>query len=91
MILRGDISEGLNVKSEGVRNDRLTINIGGHRYVYKAKDEGIEIAELARKFEKMLQFSAGRALQWLKKNSDLLSGSKKEIDDATDTAIKSEN
>lgn len=50
------------------------IKINGHMYVYEPR--GLSINDLARKFSKMYQFSKGKALAWLKKNSILVKGSK---------------
>jgi hypothetical protein len=69
--------ESLTVKFEGTEGDNeMTISVNGHKYGYSAKEGGLDMKEIAQKFEKMLQFSAGRALNWLKKNTVLVSGSK---------------
>ena len=52
-------------------------SVSQSRYsVHPQKEGGLDIADIARKFEKMLQFSAGKALNWLKKNTVLSTGSK---------------
>ena len=71
------LNEALEVKMAGVEGDKLFITINGHRYGYSAKEDDETFSELSRKFQKMLTFSAGRALAWLKKHSILVSGSKK--------------
>jgi hypothetical protein len=71
------LDEALNVKYEGHEGDmKIFVSVNGHKYAYTKKEDGIDLGDIARKFEKMLQFSAGRALQWLKKNTELVSGSK---------------
>jgi hypothetical protein len=71
------IDEALNVKYEGHEGDsKIFVSVNGHKYTYSKKEDGIDLGDIARKFEKMLQFSAGRALQWLKKNTELIGGSK---------------
>jgi hypothetical protein len=63
---------GYDPKPDGVE---IHVEINGHKYGYSQKEGGLDIGEIARKFEKMLQFSAGKALAWLKKNTTLTSGS----------------
>jgi len=74
------LNEALNVKYEGHESTpngtEIFITINGHKYGYTQKDGDLDIADIARKFEKMLQFSAGKALNWLKKHTTLSSGSK---------------
>jgi hypothetical protein len=79
---RVDETEGLIVKKIGLRDKdgakELAITINGHEYGYKEKEDGDKkITDVATTFEKMLKYSAGRALQWLKRNTVLSSGSKK--------------
>ncbi len=71
------LNEALEVKFSGLKENILHITIGGHDYGYEEKQGGTKIQEIARKFEKMLTFSTGRALDWLKKNAQLATGSKK--------------
>ena len=71
------LGEAFDVKYEGHEgNDKIFISINGKKYGYGKKEGGLELGDIARKFEKMLQFSAGRALTWLKKNTELVAGSK---------------
>lgn len=71
------LDEALNVKYEGHEGDtKIFVSVNGHKYTYAKKEAGLDLGDIARKFEKMLQFSAGRALQWLKKNTELVGGSK---------------
>lgn len=68
------------ITSDGLKGDQLFIKIGDHQYGYKQKEGGLDLKDIARKFEKMLQFSAGKALNWLKRNADHTSGGKKELE-----------
>lgn len=52
----------------------ITIEINGKPYDYKAS--GVSFEELLRKFKKMLGFSEGKALVWLKKNAEHVGGGK---------------
>jgi hypothetical protein len=74
------LNEALKVKYEGHKNGpdgvEIQVDINGHKYGYSQKDGDLDIGDIARKFEKMLQFSAGRALNWLKQHTNLTSGSK---------------
>jgi hypothetical protein len=78
-IIVNSLNEALNVKYAGHEAGKdgveIFITINGHKYGYKQKEGDLEIGDIARKFEKMLQFSAGRALAWLKKHTTLSSGS----------------
>ena len=73
------LNEKLEVKYIGHESTpsgvEISIDVNGHKYGYQQKEGDIAIADVARKFEKMLQFSAGRALTWLKKHTKLSSGS----------------
>ena len=61
----------------GVKNDQYFIKVNDNDYGYKLKaDTDFTIDEIAEKFIKILKYSAGRALNWLKKNTELASGSK---------------
>lgn len=75
------IDENLAVKYNGHKNGpegvEIQVDVNGHKYGYSQKEGDLDIGDIARKFEKMLQFSAGRALTWLKKHTVLTSGSKK--------------
>lgn len=54
----------------------IFVTINGHKYGYSQKEGDLDIADIARKFSKMLQFSHGKALTWLKKHTELTTGSK---------------
>jgi hypothetical protein len=75
------LNEAFEVKYAGHdtsgKETEIHVDINGHRYGYSAKDGDLDIADVARKFEKMLKFSQGRALNWLKKHTILSSGSAK--------------
>ena len=60
----------------------IFVTINGHKYGYSQKEGDLDIADIARKFSKMLKFSNGKAITWLKKHTELSSGSKStEADD----------
>jgi hypothetical protein len=75
------LNEAFDVKYAGHdtsgKETEIHVDINGHRYGYSAKDGDLDIADVARKFEKMLKFSQGKALNWLKKHTTLTSGSAK--------------
>jgi len=75
------LNEAFEVKYAGHdtsgKETEIHVDINGHRYGYSAKDGDLDIADVARKFEKMLKFSQGKALNWLKKHTTLTSGSAK--------------
>ena len=79
-ITTDSLNEALKVKYEGHKNGpdgvEIQVDINGHKYGYSQKEGDLDIGDIARKFEKMLQFSAGRALNWLKQHTTLTSGSK---------------
>jgi len=79
-ILVENLNESLDVRYEGHKSTpkgtEIFVTINGHRYGYTQKEGDLDIGDIARKFEKMLQFSAGKALSWLKKHTTLTSGSK---------------
>lgn len=54
----------------------IFVTINGHKYGYSQKDGDLDIADIARKFSKMLKFSNGKALSWLKKHTELTTGSR---------------
>jgi hypothetical protein len=74
-----ELDEKLEVKYAGHESKpdgvEIHVEINGHKYGYSQKEGGLDIGDIARKFEKMLQFSAGKALTWLKKNTVLTAGS----------------
>lgn len=57
----------LVVKPLGKQGSQYVIDINGKKYGYSCSDE------IYRKFLKIMQFSAGRALAWFKKNAGLKS------------------
>lgn len=65
-----------SVRSLGVSDGRLSVNIDGRIYGYEPLS-GEEIEKVRKSFEGLLKHSQGRALAWLKKNSTLVSGGKK--------------
>ncbi len=67
------VVEELKISKASVKNGELLTSINGNQYSYKPV--GMDIDRLHSKFNKMLGFSAGKALAWLKKNSELSSGS----------------
>jgi len=72
-----NISEAMgDVKSLGITGDVLYVDVKGHKYGYKQK-EGEDLKEIARKFEKMLQFASWKALNFLKRHTEEASGTKK--------------
>ena len=73
-----EIDENLIVDPLDVTKDFFYVSINGTVYGYQAKSGG-NIEDLAKTFKGMLKYSAGRALAWLKKNAELVSGSKKAI------------
>lgn len=64
-------AESLWLEPIGKRGNAYYLSINGHEYGYDMT------AQNWGKFLKILQFSRGRALAWLKKNSKLVAGSKK--------------
>lgn len=62
----------------GMEGDVYSLSINGHKYSYKAKPESdLSIQEIGEKFVKILKYSSGRALNWLKKHTVLEKGSAK--------------
>lgn len=90
-IIVDSLNEAFDVKYAGHdtsgKETEIHVDINGHRYGYSAKDGDLDIADVARKFEKMLKFSQGRALNWLKKHTTLTSGSAK-IEAADSKGVK---
>lgn len=76
-----------DIKMVGMRGDTLEIAVKGQKYGHKAKT-GMDIKEIARKFEKMLQFSSWKALNWLNKQTEIVSGSKKKQETDTKGMVK---
>ena len=71
-----EIDENLSLSNLGVEGDILYILINGNKYGYKAP-AGKDIEDLAKSFAGMAKHSAGKALSWIKKNAELVFGSKK--------------
>lgn len=60
----------------GEEDGMYIIRISGQEYGYKPKKGG-RMKDMIKGFEKLHKHNKGRALAWLKKNSDLVKGSKK--------------
>lgn len=72
------VNEGeLTIVPVGLRGTTFYVRVNGNEYGYGSKGEGLTIKEIADKFGKLLKYSTGRALAWLKKNTELVSGSTK--------------
>lgn len=85
-IKEGVLNEEFNVVPVGLKGSEYHIKINGHDYGYKAKaDSELTIQEIGEKFVKIMKYSAGKAFTWLKKNTELASGSKK--NESEDIAI----
>lgn len=69
-----------DVKFIGLNGDAIEVEVKGSKYKHVAKP-GVElsIVDIARKFEKMLQFASWKALNWLNKQTDIVEGSKKKL------------
>lgn len=81
---------GLTLEVKERSDEKIVVTINGHDYSYSESGKGldgkkqpIDFKEVCRKFEKMMTFSAGRALQYLIKNTKLIGGSKKKNKDNT--------
>jgi len=62
----------------GLKGQEYQVNVNGNIYGYGQKEgDELTIKEVAEKFVKLLKFSTGRALTWLKKHTTLVSGSAK--------------
>ena len=71
-----EIDENLSLSNLGVEGDVLYVMINGNKYGYKAP-AGKDIEDLAKSFAGLAKHSAGKALAWIKKNAELVFGSKK--------------
>jgi hypothetical protein len=71
------VDEALAVSNRGISDNMLLVSINGTEYGYGEAAGGPDLEELSRKFSKMMTFSVGKALAWLKKNAELIKGSKK--------------
>jgi hypothetical protein len=78
------LEENLIVDPLDITKDFFYVSINGTVYGYQAKSGG-NVEDLAKTFKGMLKYSAGKALAWLKKNAELVSGSKKALNEAKDT------
>jgi hypothetical protein len=82
----------LSLSDIEVKGGKLFVTINGSPYSYSANGtgdfKGKGIDEIAAHFKKIMKHNAGRALAWLKKNTTLESGSKKEMVDFTVDGIK---
>lgn len=64
------------VEKIGKKGDEFVVSIEGHEYGYKPIAGGnLSIDDLEKKFDGIAKFSSGKALAWLKRNADLVSGS----------------
>jgi hypothetical protein len=71
------VDEALAVSNRGINDNMLLVSINGTEYGYGEAAGGPDLEELSRKFSKMMTFSVGKALAWLKKNAELVKGSSK--------------
>jgi hypothetical protein len=77
-LAEGFINEEFTVTPVGLKGAEYHIKLNGHDYGYKAKPGSeLTIQEIGEKFVKIIKYSSGKAFAWLKKNTDLASGSKK--------------
>lgn len=67
------LEENLVVDPLDLTKDFFYVSINGKVYGYQAKPGG-NIEDVATTFKKMLKYSAGKALAWLKKNTELALG-----------------
>jgi hypothetical protein len=81
------VESAADIKFVGLKGDTLEVDVKGQKYGHVAKT-GLDIAEIARKFEKMLQFSSWKALNWLNRQTEIVSGSKKKQEDDIDSHLK---
>lgn len=63
--------EDLNVVPQGVKGSTLVIAINGKNYAYQPV-QGMSVKDLDKKFTDIFKHSPGRALQWLKTNSQVI-------------------
>lgn len=63
---------GFDMSIIGVKGKRLMVNISGEIYGYIPKDT--DVFELERKVKKMMGFSKGKSLVWLKKVANHVCG-----------------
>lgn len=83
-ILRGKnirssiMMEDLDVKELGILGDTFFVEVNGRKYGYTAP-ENMTLVDVEKQFKKLMTYSKGKALAWLKKNSKLVSGSVKGV------------
>lgn len=69
-----------DIKLVGLKDDILYVDVksnnGFHKYAYKEREDGLSIQDIAKKFEKMLQYASWNALNWLKKNTEPVAGTR---------------
>lgn len=83
--ISASLNEAFDVKfvNHDQKENQIFITINGHKYGYAEKEGDLNLEDISRKFKTMLGFSAGKALNWLKKHTILKTGSAKtEMDDA---------
>ena len=75
------LEEGLAVQHHGVIGNTLFVSVNDRKYGYQPKHSEdpnyVSIGDMEHKFKGMLKHSSGKALAWLKKRSNLASGSVK--------------
>lgn len=67
----------LAVMPVGLKGQEFVVKINGKEYGYTEKEGDLSIKEISDKFKKLLKYSSGRALAWLKKHTELSTGSAK--------------
>ena len=72
-----NINEAIKIDFIGPKNDVFFIKINSRLYGYKSNH--FTASELSRRFGKIMKYSPGKALAWLKRYSYLTSGSKKVV------------
>lgn len=82
------LTEALEISVEGVKDGILFITINGHEYGYKELQDGDSIKDIMDHFKKILKYNTGRALAWLKKNTQLALGSKKNESEDLDVVYR---
>jgi hypothetical protein len=72
-ITQSELAEYLDLEYLGTsdRDTLLWLRIGSNNYVYSKAPGQDPIKEIARKFEKLMQYSPGKALAWLKTSAIL--------------------
>jgi hypothetical protein len=75
------LEEGLAVQHHGTIGNTMFVSVNGTKYGYEPKHSEdpnyISLGDMESKFKGMLKHSSGKALAWLKKRSNLASGSVK--------------